>query len=193
MKTPTESRPLYDEPAFLIWFYLFASLLLRCAGGVGRRLKGLLWAGAGIRHDREPARSQKDVKRYEAEVLGDGGLVGRPGDAVVARPALLLDLDDPDTSAVTAEPAVLPGATVTGGGVRTASRVVAPAFLLRSTHLCRQTMKGKAAFMLMTDFILIVLKVKIPKFASVPLFSPVAVQTEQIKKLSNSKDKHKKC
>lgn len=146
----------------LICFYLFARLLLRCAGGVGRRVKGLLWAGAGIRHDRESARSQKDVKRYEAEVLGDGGLVGRPGDAVVASPALLLDLDDPDASAVTAEPAVLPGAAVTRGGVRTACRVVAAAFLLGATHLCRQTMKGRAAFTLMKDFILIVLKVKCP-------------------------------
>lgn len=98
--------------------------------------------------------------------------MGRPGDAVVAGPALLLDLDDPDASAVTAEPAVLPGAAVTRGGVRTACRVVTPAFLLGSTHLCRQTMKGRAAFMLMTDFILIVLKVKLSEFASGPLFSP---------------------
>lgn len=41
--------------------------------------------------------------------------MGRPGDAVVASPALLLDLHDPDASAVAAEPAVLPGATVTRG------------------------------------------------------------------------------
>lgn len=164
--------PLYDELAFLRWFYLFASLLLRCAGGVGRWGKGLLWAGAGIRHNRESACSQKDVKRYEGEVLGDGGLVGRPGDAVVASPALLLDLDYPDTSAVTAEAAVLPGAAVTRGGVRTACWVMTAAFLLGSTHLCRQTVKGRAAFMLMTDFVLIALKVELPEFASVPLFSP---------------------
>lgn len=148
-----ESCPSYeDELAFLIWFYLLACLLLRCAGDVWRWVKGLRWTGAGISHNWQPARSQKNVKRDKAEVLGDAGLVGRPGDAVVAGPALLLDLDDPDSCAVTAEPAVLPGAAVTRGRVHTPCWVVTAAFLLRSTHLHRQTVKGGAALMLMTDF-----------------------------------------
>lgn len=132
-----ESCPSYeDEHAFPIWFYLLASLLLRCAGDVWRWVKGLWWTGAGISHDWQPAGSQKNVKRDKAEVLGDAGLVGRPGNAVMAGATLLLDLDDPDSCAVTAKPAVLPGAAVTRGRVHTPCWVVT-AFLLRSTHLNR--------------------------------------------------------
>lgn len=86
--------------------------------------------------------------------------MGRPGDAVVAGPALLLNLDDPYACAVTAEAAVLPGAAVTRGGVPSPCRVVMAAFLLGSTHLQRQTVKVMAEFMLMTDYML--MKVNFP-------------------------------
>lgn len=56
--------------------------------------------------------------------------MGRPGDAVVAGPALLLDLDDPDSCAVAAEAAVLPGAAVARGRVHTPCWVVTAALLL---------------------------------------------------------------
>lgn len=69
--------------------------------------------------------------------------MGGPGDAVVAGPALLLDLDDADASAVAAEAAVLAGAAVARRGVGGHRGVAAAALLLVSAHLCTERAKGK--------------------------------------------------
>lgn len=99
--------------------------------------------GASVGHDRESASGEKDVKGDKTEVLGDGGLVGGPSNAVVAGTALLLYLDNANPSAVAAEAAVLTGPTVTRRRVKTCCRVSAATLLLRSTHLHRETVKGK--------------------------------------------------
>lgn len=127
-------------------------LLLRSAGGVRRWGKGLWGTGAGIGHDRQPTSGEKNVKRDEAEVLSDGGLVGGPSDAVVAGPTLLLYLDNANASAVAAEAAVLPSPTVTWWAVNTCRRVSTATLLLVSTHLYRETVEGKAVLTLMLTF-----------------------------------------
>ncbi len=127
-------------------------LLLRSAGGVRRWGKGLWGTGAGIGHDRQPTSGEKNVKRDEAEVLSDGGLVGGPSDAVVAGPTLLLYLDNANASTVAAEAAVLPSPTVTWWAVNTCRRVSTATLLLVSTHLYRETVEGKAVFTLMLSF-----------------------------------------
>lgn len=127
-------------------------LLLGRAGGVRRWGKGLWGTRASIGHDRQPTSGEKDVERDEAQVLGDGGLVGGPSDAVVAGPTLLLYLDDANASAVAAKAAVLPCPAMTRGGVNACCRVPTAALLLASTNLHRETVKGKAAFTLRLTF-----------------------------------------
>lgn len=127
-------------------------LLLGCAGGVRGWGKGLWGTGAGIGHDRQPTSGEEDIKRDEAEVLGDGGLVGRPRDAVVAGPALLLYLDDANMSTVASKAAVLPCPTVTRWGVNTGRRVSTATLLLTSPHLHGEKVEYKAEFTLMLTF-----------------------------------------
>lgn len=150
---PWQIQELTHEKASMSHVYLIPRLLLLgCAGGVRRWGKGLWGTGASVGHDRQPTRCEKDVERDEAEVLGDGGLVGGPGDAVVAGPALLLYLDDADASAVAAEAAVLPGPAVTWWGVDACRGVSTAMLLLVSTHLETEAEKGKAVFTLMSFF-----------------------------------------
>lgn len=120
--------------------YLFPSLLLlRGAGGLQHWLQSLWRTGACIGHDGQSTGGQEDIKRDEVQVLGDGGLVGRSGDAVVAGPALLLYLDDADASTVAAKATVLPGAAVTGGEVSSCHRIATATLLLWWMHLETKT------------------------------------------------------
>lgn len=137
-------------PCHRPFVYLIPGLFfLWCAGGVQRRGKGLRGTGASIGHDRQPTSCEKNVERDEAKVLGDGGFVGGPSNAVVAGPTLLLYLDDANASTVTAKTAVLPSPTVTWWGVNRCRRVPTAPLLLISTHLYTETVKGKAVFTLM--------------------------------------------
>lgn len=121
-------------------YYLVPRLLLLwCAVGVWRWGQGLRGAGASIGHDGQFTSGEKDVKRDEVEVLGNGGLVGRPSDAVVAGPALLLYLDNADASAVAAKAAVLPSPTVAWRGVGASCGVSTAPLLLVSSHLFTET------------------------------------------------------
>lgn len=142
-----------ELPCHRLFVYLIPMLLLlRCAGGVRRWGKGLWGTGASIGHDRQPTSGEKNVERDEAEVLGDGGLVGGPSDTVVAGPTLLLYLDNANASAVTAEAAVLPSPAVTWWAVNTCRMVSTATLLLVATHLNTETVKGKAVFTLMVTF-----------------------------------------
>lgn len=87
---------------------------LRFRGGSGSAVRR--GADGGIGHEGDAAGSKEDIEGDEAEVLYYGGLARRPGDAVVAGAALLLDLHDADVGAVTAKAAVL-GPAVAGGRV----------------------------------------------------------------------------
>ena len=140
-------------PCHRLFVYLLPRLLLvGCAGGIWRWGKGLWGTGASIGHDRQPTSCEKDVERDEAEVLGDGGLLWGPSDAVVAGPTLLLDLDDANGSAVAAEAAVLPSSAVTRQRVDACRRVSNATLLLVSTHLHTETEKGKAVSLMLTFF-----------------------------------------
>lgn len=142
-----------ELPCHRLFVYLIPMLLLlRCAGGVRQWGKGLWGTGASIGHDRQPTSGEKNVERDEAEVLGDGGLVGGPSDAVVAGPTLLLYLDNANASAVAAEAAVLPSPAVAWWAVNTCRRVSTATLLLVSTHLYTETVKGKVVFTPMLTF-----------------------------------------
>lgn len=131
----------------MVFIYLIPKLLFFWgAGGIWG--KGPWSARASVGHDRQPASGEKDVKRDEVEVFGNGGLVGGPSKAMMAGSALLLYLDNANTSTVAAKAAVLPRPAMMRWGVSACCRVPTAALQLASANLHNGTVKGKTAFIL---------------------------------------------
>lgn len=78
------------------------------------------WGSAWVCHQWDSTCCNKNVKGNEVEILHDGGLAGRAGNAVLAGATVLLDLNDSDLNTVTANSTVLCPA-VTGGGLNCSS------------------------------------------------------------------------
>lgn len=78
------------------------------------------WGSAWVRHQWDSTCCDKNVKGNEVEVLHDGRLAGRAGNAVLAGATVLLDLNDPDLDAVAANSTVLSPA-VTGRSLNCSS------------------------------------------------------------------------